>query len=188
MTPHEFRAIYNRLSVALRIPQDETGAELRVYYEALAAWPVEALEATGRAFAVEAGRRYFPTTAEWAGKAADYADQMTRLRLALPAPRPEPWRSECEACGDSGWVEGLTCDGGMADWPRTLNVEIGKARKTQRAKPAATFRTLPRDTAQPRPSSCGRMVPHLPHDYTQVCSCRATNHTYQRHQHLGYGA
>lgn len=31
-------------------------------------------------------------------------------------------------------------------------------------------------------SLCGRLRKHLPHTFTKVCGCRATNRTYQRHQ------
>lgn len=30
-------------------------------------------------------------------------------------------------------------------------------------------------------AKCGRQRPHAPHSYTDVCGCRATNKTFQRH-------
>lgn len=35
---------------------------------------------------------------------------------------------------------------------------------------------------------CGRVQAHPAHPYTKPCGCRATNHTFQRHQQIGYGA
>lgn len=37
-------------------------------------------------------------------------------------------------------------------------------------------------------SICGRTRPHAPHSYTDVCGCRATNRTYQRHLAARLGA
>lgn len=37
-------------------------------------------------------------------------------------------------------------------------------------------------------ASCGRVKPHLAHDYVRICPCRATNKTWQRHQRFGSGA
>lgn len=109
MTEPEFLAIFSRLCVALREPQDDTGISQMVYFEALRDLPEQAVHAGAHALSLEHGRRFFPTTAEW--RTAADAAQQAEFRRALPAPRDEPWHHDCGDCEDTGWVLGLSCPG-----------------------------------------------------------------------------
>ena len=105
----EFLRVFNRLLVALREPADETGVTQGVYFDALKDLPLLALEAAAMALMKEPGRRFFPTTAEW--RTVAERAQVDLLKQAVQPSREEPWRVECERCEDTGWVQGLTCDG-----------------------------------------------------------------------------
>lgn len=105
----EFLVLFNRLCVALRETQDESGITQQVYYEALRDMPEKALDAGAAALMKEPGRRFFPTTAEWRSAAMKAQEQ--DLRAAVQPIRGEPWRHECRDCEDSGWVIGLMCSG-----------------------------------------------------------------------------
>ncbi len=104
-----FLRIFNRLLVALREPADDTGVTQGVYFDALKDLPLLALEAGAMALMKEPGRRFFPTTAEWR-TAAERAN-VELLRDAVQPARDEPWHVDCEACEDTGWVQGLECPG-----------------------------------------------------------------------------
>lgn len=105
----QFLAVFNRLAVALREPQDDTGITQGVYFEALKDLPFTAVEAGAAALMKEPGRRFFPTTAEWHAAAQLAAEAELRDTLKH---RVEPWKHECQRCEDTGWILGLTCDGG----------------------------------------------------------------------------
>jgi hypothetical protein len=108
-TDVEFAAVFNRLLVALREPADDTGVTLGVYYDALKDLPLQAVEVAAVGLSKEAGRRFFPTTAEWHTAAEKALQQM--VREAVKPARAEPWHHECGTCEDTGWVLGLECDG-----------------------------------------------------------------------------
>ncbi len=105
----EFLAVFNRLCVALRESQDESGITQQVYWEALKDLPLKALELGAGNLMREKGRRFFPSTAEW--REASYVADATLRNAELK--RTEPWHDECRDCEDTGWVLGLECDGGM---------------------------------------------------------------------------
>lgn len=107
-TDAQFLAVFNRLCVALREPQDDTGVTQGVYWDALRDLPLPALEAGANALMREPGRRFFPSTAEWR-TAAEQA-QRQQFKAAVQAPREEPWHLECAACEDTGW-EHFHCPG-----------------------------------------------------------------------------
>ena len=98
----EFLVIYNRLCVALREQQDETGTTQNVYFDAIKDIPIKSLEDGAGALARERGRKFFPTTAEWRTAALQAQEQVFRA-TTQPA-RVHPWVNECEACEDTGWV------------------------------------------------------------------------------------
>lgn len=98
-TPTDFLAVFNRLSVALREQQDDSGVTQGVYFDALKDLPIAALEAGALALMKEPGRRFFPTTAEW--RTAAEKAHVSQLKTAL---RPDRnWNLECTACDDTGW-------------------------------------------------------------------------------------
>jgi hypothetical protein len=105
----QFLALFNRLCVALREPQDGTGVTQGVYWDALRDVPLSALEGGATRLMREQGRRWFPTVAEWRTQADAAREDV--LRQAVRPDRTEPWREECRDCGDTGWVRGLTCSG-----------------------------------------------------------------------------
>lgn len=185
MTEAEFLRVFNRLCVALREPQDDSGMTQRIYFEALKDLSLEALQAGATGLQRETGRRFFPTTAEWRDAARPYQASQ-RIALALPAGRDQPWREECTRCGDTGWIEGLTCEGGMDAWPQALEkTRRGAQTHNGRAirgnqRPVGFVGAVP--DRPPHHAVCGRTRPHLPHTYTEPCACRPTNRTYQRHQ------
>lgn len=109
MTREEFLQVFNRLCVALREPADDTGITQETYYTALSDLSLTALQAGSAALMMERGRKFFPTTAEWRTAAIDAI--RAQSRVALPAGRTEPWRHDCEQCEDTGWVQGLGCNG-----------------------------------------------------------------------------
>ena len=108
VTDKDFLRIFNRLCVALRETQDDSGVTQSVYFDALKDLPPPALEAGAVVLMKEQGRRFFPTTAEW--RTASERNLGDLLREAVQ-PRDEPWHDECGACGDTGW-ERRGCDGG----------------------------------------------------------------------------
>lgn len=177
MTEREFGIIFAKLAMQLGV-RDADIATIKSYYEALGHLPQDAIRATAADWAQVPGQKWFPTTGEWLGKVQ--AHQHDRLRAAVKPARDEPWRHECEQCEDTGWVIGLTCDGGLEQWP-------------EQAEPNTTFKTpwrwkpQARATETPRPASCDRTRPHGPHTYTVTCSCRPTNRTWRRHQAFGKG-
>lgn len=104
----EFLSLFNRLSVALREQQDDSGVTQGIYFDALKDLPIRALEDGAAALMKEPGRRFFPTTAEWR-TAAEKAN-LSQLREAVQPARDEPWHHECTACEDTGW-ERFECTG-----------------------------------------------------------------------------
>lgn len=106
----EFLAIFNRLCVALRETQDDSGITQQVYWEALRDLPMLSIDQSAVALSRQTGRRFFPTTAEWRTEAENAS--AAHMRKVVPAARVDPWHHECRDCEDSGWVRGLTCDGG----------------------------------------------------------------------------
>ena len=109
MTEPQFLAIFSRLCVALREPQDDTGISQMVYFEALKDLPEQSVHAGAHALSQESGRRFFPTTSEW--RTAATAAQRADFQNALPPAREEPWHHDCIDCEDTGWVMGMTCPG-----------------------------------------------------------------------------
>ncbi len=104
----EFLVIFNRLCVALREPQDDSGITQGIYFDALRDLPMVALETGAGALMKEPGRRFFPTTAEWR-TAAELA-QKAALKSVLQPERDAAWQHDCTNCEDTGWELG---EGGM---------------------------------------------------------------------------
>lgn len=114
----EFLAVFNRLAVALREAQDDTGLTQGIYFDALKDLPLPAVEAAADALMREPGRRFFPTTAEW--RTAAEKAQLELLRRAVTSPAAEDERGVfiCGDCHDTGWMmnrDGTPwwCDGGL---------------------------------------------------------------------------
>jgi hypothetical protein len=103
----EFLQIFNRLCVALRDPGDDSGVTQQIYFDALKDLPIPAIDMGAANLMRESGRRFFPTTAEWRSAAELAHDAL--LRKALTPGRSEPWKHDCAACEDTGWVQGLSC-------------------------------------------------------------------------------
>ena len=94
-----FAQAFNRLAVATRLPAAEAdGVMQQVYWDGLQEIPLEAVTASAQA--LERHARWFPKVAEW--REAAYRQQL-EVRLQMPEGRDEPWRDECDACGDTGW-------------------------------------------------------------------------------------
>lgn len=103
-----FMQAFNKLAVAVRLPADQADAAMqRVYWEGLADLPLDAVEDSAREIGLSA--QWFPKLAEWRD-AAVKAKHGRVLKMALPAPRSNPWQSECETCDDTGW-EVMACAG-----------------------------------------------------------------------------
>lgn len=109
-----FMQAFNRLAVAVRLPADQTDAAMqRVYWDGLADIPLEAVEDAARDLALDA--QWFPKLSEWR-TLAEKAKHGRMLKAALPSPRDEPWKAECETCDDTGWeffvcpAESPTCE------------------------------------------------------------------------------
>ena len=99
----DFLRIFNRLCVALREPQDDSGVKADVYFDALKDLPLKSLEDGAGRIIREPGRKWFPTTAEWRGAALE-AQELAFRAAVQPATREKPWVDECEACNDTGWA------------------------------------------------------------------------------------
>ena len=107
MTEREFGVVFSRLAIQLRFT-DADVLTVRAYYDALKDIPLVAVETSGRAFATEPGRKFFPTTAEWHDAAQRAVTD--ELRKVLAPARDESWKLECGACEDTGW-ESFHCPG-----------------------------------------------------------------------------
>lgn len=106
MTLAEFTPICTRLARQLRA--DVSADDVRDYVSALAEFDREDVATAAQSLAVEPGRRFFPSTAQW----AERAKKAQRERLLTSASTREPWRVECDACEDTGWRR-HECDGTM---------------------------------------------------------------------------
>lgn len=79
-----FAVAMGKLMAVYRVPPDDVLVES--YWEALASWPIEALEAGARSIIREA--KFFPRPVEWSDAAEDFLrerareDQQRRPRLA----------------------------------------------------------------------------------------------------------
>jgi hypothetical protein len=177
MTPREFGVIFSRLATQLQW-RDADVSSAASYYEALKNYTLDTIHESGKRLAMEQGRRFFPTTGEWA-EVAD-AVQHEALRRAVKPARDEPWHFDCESCEDTGWAP-HQCDGGAAAWPEAAGAsdDIGNR--------PFSYKALGRLTETPGPSTCGRRKAHAPHDYVTVCPCRPTNRTWIRHRSFGVG-
>jgi len=100
MTELEFGKVFAILATQLRWTDADEMA-VRSYYEALKGETLDTVKASAQKFAQEAGRRFFPTTAEWCEVARHTATET--LRKALPAAREQPWRHDCGECEDTGF-------------------------------------------------------------------------------------
>jgi hypothetical protein len=107
MTPREFGVIFSRLATQLQW-RDADVSSAASYYEALKNYTLDTIHESGKRLAMEQGRRFFPTTGEWA-EVAD-AVQHEALRRAVKPARDEPWHFDCETCTDTGWKH-HDCDG-----------------------------------------------------------------------------
>jgi hypothetical protein len=107
MTPREFGKVFARLTIQLQW-RDADVASADSYYDALKNYSFETIDASARRLAQESGRKFFPTTAEWAAVAD--AVQLEALRQAVKPARDEPWHFDCETCTDTGWKH-HDCDG-----------------------------------------------------------------------------
>lgn len=189
-----FKAAFNRLAVATRLPADQAdAASQRIYFEGLQDIPIDAVVSAAQR--LEQAAQWFPKVVEWRREARETQRVETRLQLpgtvqAEPSIEPRhlqeavydylamrsagvpreqatkgfedmlraflvpgratPWRSECEACDDSGWEI------------RTCYTDQG---------PACGV------------SACRRTSEH---SYAVACSCRETNRTYQRNRARGW--
>lgn len=104
-----FLQAFNRLAVALRLPEREIDASMQqIYFDALADLPIAAVDGAVDGLARTAGYG-FPRTSDWHSVAERV--QVEQTLRALPPARDEPWHFECEYCSDTGWEE-RACDGG----------------------------------------------------------------------------
>lgn len=94
-----FAQCFNRLAKAKRA-KDIDAADLQIYYEALKALPLWAIEEAANE--LQRTTTYgFPTTDVWYQQAD--AEVQRRLRETLAHGRE--WKEVCQGCHDSGWKE-----------------------------------------------------------------------------------
>jgi hypothetical protein len=108
MTEREFGVVFAKLANQLG-SRDVDLATIQSYYEALQDLPLEGVRQAATAFSRERGRRWLPGSPEWREKVEEV--QRETLRQVVQPTREKAWQSECEDCGDTGWVMGLECDG-----------------------------------------------------------------------------
>lgn len=102
MTLPEFSRVFGALALQLRLT-DADPTTCAAYFDVLSKQPLEATRMAANGFASESGRRWFPTSGEWLGKAQEAATADVRKRLT--SGRDEPWHNTCSNCeSDSGWV------------------------------------------------------------------------------------
>jgi hypothetical protein len=101
MTEQEFGEVFVKLAKQLRC-HDADLVSILSYYEPLKRYSLATMKASASRLALEPGRKFMPTTGEW----ADIANLVDRekLQAAIPPPRDEPWKPECMACDDVGSV------------------------------------------------------------------------------------
>jgi hypothetical protein len=186
-SPRDFAVVLSKLSMQLRA-LDVDEATIRAYHEVLGQHSLDALRTTAAAYAADPGRKWLPTTGEWTEALQACEEQVVRKRLT--GVRLEPWHVDCPDCEDTGWVYGLTCDGGAEAWPEAGPREPRGRQKTEFRgnKRAVGYVAFDRVTIAPCAPVCGLERPHAPHTWTRACPCRATNRTYQRHYRYEGGA
>ncbi len=97
-----FAPIFETLARRLRFTNAEPD-DVRSYYDVLGQFPDPALKGAAARIAVEAGRKFMPTSAEWA--------EVTRTWIRdQQQTAPREWHVECEQCDDTGW-ERFECTG-----------------------------------------------------------------------------
>lgn len=170
MTERDFATVFGKLALQLQRTADADLATIKSYFEALADLPLAAIQSAAVVYAREPGRKWMPTTGEWREQV--HVVQRQALRRVVPPAREAEWHFDCDRCFDTGWAL-WTCDGGGAQWPEDIEPNT-------RGKTPWSFKPQARDTAIPRPPTCQRRQPHLPHDYVEPCVCRPTNRTWQR--------
>ena len=113
-TDAQFLVVFNRLAVALREAQDDSGLTQAVYFDALKDVPLAALEAGALALMQESGRKWFPTTAEWRTASERALTGQIQQAVAEAAPAAEVGQISCWECADTGWI--LDPQTGGARW------------------------------------------------------------------------
>jgi hypothetical protein len=100
MTEQEFGEVFVKLAKQLRC-HDADLVSILSYYEPLKRYSLATMKASASRLALEPGRKFMPTTGEW----ADIANLVDRekLQAAIPPPRDEPWKFDCETCLDTCW-------------------------------------------------------------------------------------
>ena len=174
MTERDFGVAFGKLAMQIGFREGDL-ATVKSYFEALSDLPLEAIQQAATAFAREAGRKWMPNAPEW--REGAQAWQVAALKDVVRS-REQTWQHECQDCEDTGWIIGMTCDGGGEQWPESIEPNT-------RGKTPWRFKAEARQTEKPRSSVCDRTGPHLPHSFTRVCPCRPMNRTYQRHQFKG---
>lgn len=99
MTFQEFAPIYLALSRSLQHTKADP-EEITAYFHVLETFETPHVGRAALALARDGGRRFFPTTSEWAEKAAAAAADTRSHELA----EPRTWKTECERCDDTGWA------------------------------------------------------------------------------------
>ncbi len=105
VTAEEFAVIFARMASQLRW-LDYRPTDTANFYDALKDLPIALIHESAKQLATQANRRFFPTTAEWRGKALDIEAELRRAALI----GERVWKTECDTCEDTGW-EYFSCPG-----------------------------------------------------------------------------
>lgn len=101
----EFASIFAKMASQLRW-LDYRATDTANYYDALRDLPIALLHESAKQLAMQANRKFFPTTAEWRGKALDIEGEQRRAAIV----GERIWKTECDTCEDTGW-EYFWCPG-----------------------------------------------------------------------------
>lgn len=105
VSAEEFTAIFSRMASQLRWI-DHRPSDIANFFEALKDLPIALLHESAKQLATQSNRKFFPTTAEWRGKALNLESEQRRAALI----GERVWKTECDTCEDTGW-ENFWCPG-----------------------------------------------------------------------------
>lgn len=108
-TFQDFARVFGILALQLRLPDGADPVLMAAYHEALSDQPLETIHDAAKFFAREAGRKYFPTSAEWLTQCRKQFK--TELRKVLADPNARTWQHDCTNCEDTGWEILPECPG-----------------------------------------------------------------------------
>lgn len=198
---HAFKAAFNRLAVATRLPADQADAAAqRIYFEGLQDIPIDAIVRAAQR--MEQSAQWFPKVVEWRKEARETQREETRQAL-LSAPL-QPWEQPDaetkvtaaqmqEATNDYLTMreQGVPREDAIKGLEGMLRAFIVPAREAAWHHECELCEDSGMELRTCYPDSgpacgvrgCKRTAEH---SYTLPCACRETNRTFQRNRARGW--